>query len=160
MPLFVPQNSSRLTSIQALSKSGVYKLLNQLLIILNLFLATGQQYNSSKQFSLSVNLYDNNYFSLDDPKIHKNIYSIDSYMIIDCNNHTVNLGDFYIGTSRSTYKDLRYKANSRTKDGFIFSRKVIGINIDEYEYEIDFVRCWDLLTVNVDPVELLKVSWI
>jgi len=153
MRLFLPLNST-------LPKYGVYKLFNQLLIILNLFLATSQQYNSSKQFSLSVNLYDNNYFSLDDPNIHKNIYSIDSDMIIDCNNHTINLGDFYIGTSRSTYKDLRYKANSRTKDGFIFSRKVIGINIDGYEYEIDSIKCWDLLTVKVDPIALLKVVWI
>jgi len=137
----------------------IYKFLNQFLIILNLFLVTSQQYNSSKQFSLSVNLFDNNYFSLDDPKIHKNIYSIDYDTIIDCNNHTVNLGDFYVGTSRSLYKNLKYQANSRTKDGFIFSRKVIGIDID-YEYEIDSIRCWNLLTVKIDPIELLKVAWI
>jgi hypothetical protein len=134
-------------------------LFKKILFILNLLLVNSQEYNSSKQFSLSVNLFDNNYFSLDDPKIHKNIYSIDYDTIIDCNNHTVNLGDFYIGTSKSTYKDLRYKANSRTKDGFMFTRKVIGIDID-YEYEIDFIRCWNLLTVKIDPVELLKVAWI
>ena len=106
-----------------------YKIFIKLFIILNMFFRSTSQNlnNSSKQFSLSVNLFDSNYFSLDDPKIHKNIYSIDYDTITDCNNHTVNIGDFYIGTSRSTYKDLRYKANSRTKDGFIFIRKVIGI---------------------------------
>ncbi len=131
-------------------------------ILFLLFIKTSQSYqnNSSRQFSLSINLYNNNYFSLDDPKIHKNIHSIDSDMIIDCNNHTVNLGDFYVGTSKSSYKDLRYKSNTQTKNGFIFCRKVIGINIDYYEYEINSVKCKDLLTVKIDPVELLNVVWI
>jgi len=138
----------------------LFHLLGKFIILLNFVFVSSLQKNSSKPFSLSVNLFDNNYFSLDDPKISKNIHSIDSDTIMDCNNHTVNLGDFYIGTSKSTYKDLRYYANSRTKDGFIFSRKVIGIDIDGYEYEIDSIRCWNLLTVNIDPTKLLKVSWI
>ena len=139
-----------------------YKIFIKLFIILNMFFRSTSQNlnNSSKQFSLSVNLFDSNYFSLDDPKIHKNIYSIDYDTITDCNIHTVTIGDFYIGTSRSTYKDLRYKANTRTKDGFIFSRKVIGIDIDNYKYEIDSKKCWNLLTVKIDPIEVLKVIWI
>jgi hypothetical protein len=132
-----------------------------LIILISISNTTSEKINnSSKQFSLSVNLFDNNYFSLDDPKISENIYSIDYDTIVDCNNHTVNLGDFYVGTSRSIYKGLKYQANSRTKDGFIFSRKVIGIDIDGYEYEIDSIRCWNLLTVKIDPVQLLKVAWI
>ena len=140
----------------------LYKIFTKFFIILNIiFITTSENLNnSSKQFSLTVNLFDNNYFSLDDPKIHENIYSIDSDTIMDCNNHTINLGDFYIGTSKSTYKDLRYKANTRTKDGFIFSRKVIGIDIDNYKYEIDSKKCWNLLTVKIDPIEVLKVIWI
>jgi len=138
----------------------LFHILGKLIIVLNFVFVSSLQNNSSRPFSLSVNLFDNNYFSLDDPKISMNIHSIDSDTIMDCNNHTVNLGDFYIGTSKSTYKDLRYNANSRTKDGFIFSRKVIGIDIDGYEYEIDSIRCWNLLTIKIDPIKLLKVSWI
>ena len=135
-------------------------LFKKIFFMLNFLLVNSQEYNKSKQFSLSVNLFDNNYFSLDNPKISENIYSIDYDTITDCNNHTVNLGDFYVGTSRSLYKNLKYQANSRTKDGFIFTRKVIGIDIDGYEYEIDSIRCWNLLTVKIDPIELLRVAWI
>ena len=55
----------------------LYKIFTKFFIILNIiFITTSENLNnSSKQFSLTVNLFDNNYFSLDDPKIHENIYS-------------------------------------------------------------------------------------
>jgi len=45
-------------------------------------------------------------------------------------------------------------------DNRFTSSTVMKMDVDGYEYEIDSIRCWNLLTINIDPTKLLKVSWI
>jgi len=71
-------------------------------------------------------LPDVHYFSLDDASIAKNVELIDLQYIVDCNAHTVNVGDYYIGTSESKHKNIMSQANNGAMVGFIFSRQVIA----------------------------------
>jgi len=92
-----------------------------------------------------------NYFSLDDIMISKNIQSIDTVFLIDCNMHNISIGDYYIGTDASTHVDVLLHSNQGSKSGFIFSRQVVGVK------DIGNV-CKNVLTSIVHPLQIMDTQ--
>jgi hypothetical protein len=73
--------------------------------------------------STVTTFFNNNYYSLDNPVVSENIESIDINYIIDCNiNNNINVGDYYVGSSKSSHKDIKSYSNHGSTKGFIFSR--------------------------------------
>ena len=93
----------------------------------------------------------NNYFSLDDTMISKNIQSIDTVFLIDCNMHNISIGDYYIGTDASAHIDVLLHSNQGSKSGFIFSRQVVGVK------DIGNV-CKNVLTSIVHPLQIMDTQ--
>jgi hypothetical protein len=99
-------------------------------------------------------LFDNAYFSLDDSHIEVNIINIDYDFIIDCNNYSVSVDDYYVGTSESKHKDIKSNSNNNAKKGFIFSRQVINV---EPVY-INNIQCNNVTTVIVHPLLIMDTQ--
>lgn len=93
----------------------------------------------------------NNYFSLDDAMISKNIQSIDTVFLIDCNMHNISIGDYYIGTDASTHADIMLNSNEGSTVGFIFSRQVVKVkNLSDV--------CKYVLTSIVHPLQIMDTQ--
>jgi hypothetical protein len=92
---------------------------------------------------------ENNYISLDDPSVSKNIQTIEPVSLIDCNNHLIQIGDYYIGTSHSTHNDVMLYSNQGSKVGFIFSRQVVGVK------ELSG-GCKRVITMVVHPLQIMN----
>jgi len=94
---------------------------------------------------------ENNYFSLDDLTISKNIQSIDAVSLIDCGVRVVSRGDYYIGTDASPHADVLLQSNQGSKVGFIFSRQVVGAK------ELTS-GCKRVLTTIVHPLQIMDTQ--
>jgi len=94
---------------------------------------------------------ENNYFSLDDLAISKNIQTIEPAFLIDCNKHIVYSGDYYIGTDASHHADVLLQSNQGSKVGFIFSRQVVGVK------ELTG-SCKRVLTSIVHPLQIMDTQ--
>lgn len=96
---------------------------------------------------------NNNYFSLDDPSVSKNVQSIDASFLIDCGDTNVRVGDYYVGTSRSPHSDIHLHSNQGSQIGFIFSRQVVGVAKLERA-----AGCKRVLTSIVHPLEIMDTQ--
>ena len=96
---------------------------------------------------------ENNYFSLDNATISKNIQSIDAVSVIDCNTHLIQVGDYYIGTSETGRDDVLLHSNHGSKVGFIFSRQVVAVKALRNEIE-----CRRVLTRIVHPIQIMNTQ--
>jgi len=94
---------------------------------------------------------ENNYFSLDDLAISRNIQSIEPAFLIDCGVHVVRSGDYYIGTDASRHGDVALHSNQGSKVGFIFSRQVVGVK------ELSG-SCKRVLTSIVHPLQIMDTQ--
>jgi hypothetical protein len=94
---------------------------------------------------------ENNYFSLDESEISRNVQSIEPAFLIDCGAHVVRPGDYYIGTDASTHGDVALHSNQGSKVGFIFSRQVVGVK------ELSG-SCKRVLTSIVHPLQIMDTQ--
>jgi len=94
---------------------------------------------------------NNNYFSLDDPSVSKNIQSIDAAFLIDCGDASVRVGDYYVGTSTSPHSDIHMHSNQGSQIGFIFSRQVVGVKEQTG-------GCKRVLTAVVHPLQIMDTQ--
>jgi hypothetical protein len=94
---------------------------------------------------------DNNYFSLDNSLIAKNVTSLDAVSLVDCGSYTVRIGDYYIGTDASNHSDIALHSNQGSKVGFIFSRQVIRVKQLSNS-------CKHVLTAVVHPLQLMDTQ--
>jgi hypothetical protein len=114
-------------------------------------------YNELSQRALhntttTITLLDGkNYFSLDDDFISKNIESITPDYIIDCNKKDIKIGDYYIGTSSSTHKDVSTQANHKGKKGFVFCRQVTSVRKNTKN------KCKRVITRIVHPMQIANI---
>jgi hypothetical protein len=98
-------------------------------------------------------LPNKHYFSLDTPRILKNIQSIGEDYIVHCNSNDVRVGDYYIGTSNSEHTDVKTHSNNGVKQGFTFSREVTSINDSNI---INGSRCRRMETALVHPLQIMN----
>ena len=89
------------------------------------------------------------YFSLDIPRVLKNIHSIGTDYIVHCNSNDVRVGDYYIGTSDSEHADVKTHSNNGVQRGFIFSREVTHINVNGSD-------CRRMETKLVHPLQIMN----
>ena len=94
------------------------------------------------------------YFSLDIPRVLKNIHSIGTDYIVHCNSNDVRVGDYYIGTSDSEHADVKTHSNNGIQQGFIFSREVV--HIDETNIINGSSDCRRMETKVVHPLQIMN----